>query len=83
MSVPDPLPLRNIPVPAEVTAVQGCTCGGLEWHRAASNWWPPTSACAIWSLPPEQTQAAIAAARDRLAASTATLNDKLRNALGR
>lgn len=80
MSGPDPLPLRNIPVPREVTAVEGCDCGGLTWHRAES-WGKP--GCAIWSLPHGQQMAAIDAAEARLKAHTDALNERLRAALGR
>jgi hypothetical protein len=76
---PNPLPLRNIPVPAEVTRVDGCTCGGMEWHRARSAWDDPGSGCAIWSLPPGDAMAAVDAALDRLAAFTAGLNSRLRD----
>jgi hypothetical protein len=75
--VPDPLPLRNIPVPAEVARVDGCTCGGLEYHWAQSVYDPPGSGCALWSLPHEQVVAAVDAAQDRLAAFTAGLNARL------
>jgi hypothetical protein len=67
--VPDPLPLRSGPVPAEVTRVEGCSCVGLEWHEVG---------CSLWSLPCEDQMAAIDAARGREAAYTAALNDKLR-----
>lgn len=77
--VPDPLPLRNIPVPAEVTRVEGCTCGGVTFHVAQDRDQP---GCAIFSLPPEQAKAAIEAAQDRQAAFTAGLNAKLRAAWG-
>ena len=67
MDEPNPLPLRNIPVPAEVTRVEGCTCGGLEWHRAQTGYDPPGTGCAIWSLLHEQVQQAVddALARER------------------
>ncbi len=71
---PDPLPLRSIPVPAEVTRVEGCDCGGLEWHGAG---------CSLWSLPCEDQMAAIDAAEARLAAHTADLNARLRQACPR
>lgn len=81
MDVPDPLPLRSIPVPAEVTAVTGCTCGGLQWHRAQTIYDPPGSGCAIWEQPHEQAQAAVDAALDREREWGAALNAKLRAAL--
>jgi hypothetical protein len=79
--VPDSLPLRNIEVPREVTAVAGCTCGGMTFHRTQTNYEPPGSGCALWSLPPEQARAAVEAAEDRLCAFTDSLNVKLRAAL--
>jgi hypothetical protein len=72
--IPEPLPLRNIPVPAEVTRVEGCDCGGLEWHRTD---------CALFSLPYADQVAAVDAARDRVASSTAELNARLRQACPR
>jgi hypothetical protein len=81
INVPDPLPLRSIPVPAEVTAVAGCTCGGLEWHRAQTIYDPPGSGCALWSLPHEQAQAAVDEALAREREWGAALNARLRQAL--
>ncbi len=72
--VPDPLPLRSISVPLEVTQVEGCDCGGLDHHRAV-DWQHP--GCSIWQIPHEQAMAAIDAARERLKAFTAALNAKL------
>lgn len=71
---PDPLPLRNIPVPAEVTRVEGCDCGGMEFHRVD---------CSLYSLPYDGQMAAVDAARDRLASYTADLNARLRQAVPR
>jgi hypothetical protein len=68
----DPLPLRNAPVPAEVTRVEGCDCGGLEWHRTG---------CALYSLPYEDAVAAVDDALAREAAFGAALNARLRQAL--
>jgi|HubBroStandDraft_6_1064221.scaffolds.fasta_scaffold18566_4 hypothetical protein len=70
--IPDPLPLRCIPVPAEVTSVQGCDCGGLTFHRTD---------CSLFSLPPDQARAAVHAAEDREAAWGSALNERLRAAL--
>jgi hypothetical protein len=78
MDVPDPLPLRNIPVPAEVTAVAGCTCGGTEYHRVQSDYDPPGSGCSIWAVPPAEAQAAIDAARSRVREFTDALTASLR-----
>ena len=69
--VPDPLPLRTIPVPPEVTAVTGCDCGGLEWHRED---------CTIWAVPSADMRAAVDAALGREAAFGAELNARLRGA---
>jgi hypothetical protein len=71
--VPDPLPLRTIPVPQEVTRVDGCDCGGLQWHRED---------CTIWGVPVAEAKAAVDAAQEREASFTAELNAKLRAALG-
>jgi hypothetical protein len=76
--VPDPLPLRNIPVPPEVTAVTGCDCGGLEWHRLDSAGGP---GCSIWELPPGEAAANTAAAPERHREHTDALNASLRAAL--
>lgn len=72
MDVPDPLPLRNISVPAEVTAVAGCNCGGTTMHHTD---------CTIWSMPHEEAMAAVEAAEGRIREFTAALNAKLRAAL--
>jgi hypothetical protein len=64
-----------IPVPREVTAVAGCDCGGMQWHRAASNWSGP--GCSIWGLPPGEAAVAVDDAEARLAAYTAALNSAL------
>lgn len=78
MNVPDPLPLRTIEVPREVTQVAGCDCGGIDWHRAPGFGHP---GCSIWQVPHEQAQAAIDAANAREREFTAELNRKLREAL--
>jgi hypothetical protein len=67
-AVPDPFPLRSIQVPAEVTAVAGCDCGGLTWHRQD---------CTIWQAAPEQAQASITDAQDRLSGWGNLLNQRL------
>jgi hypothetical protein len=77
MDVPDPLPLRTIPVPREVTQVDGCDCGGIEWHRMDGPYGP---ACSIWSVPHEQAMAAIAASNERERQFGEALNAKLREA---
>lgn len=70
VTVPDPLPLRTITVPPEVTAVAGCDCGGLDWHRTD---------CTIRTLPFEIAQAAIDAANKQCQAFTDGLNERLRD----
>jgi hypothetical protein len=70
--IPAPLPLRWIPVPAAVTSVQGCDCGGFMFHRTD---------CSLFSLPTEQARAAVEKAEDELAAHVAALNEGLRTAL--
>ena len=72
MNAPDPLPLRCIETPREVSQVDGCSCGGLEWHAEG---------CTIWQLPPEQARAAIDAAHEREQAFTDALNARLRKEL--
>lgn len=73
MNIPDPLPLRNIPIPPEVTAVAGCNCGGMEWHRED---------CSIWQVPYEDARVALDDARAREQAFGDALNARLREALG-
>jgi hypothetical protein len=77
--VPDPLPLRSIDVPLEVSAVAGCDCGGIQWHRSSS--WSDPDGCSIWQLPPDERQANMDDAEARLGAFTDALNAKLRAAL--
>lgn len=71
--VPDPLPLRNIPVPREVTRVAGCDCGGMEWHRTD---------CSIWDEDAARSEAALEVTRARLEDYTAALNAALHARLG-
>jgi hypothetical protein len=78
VNIPDPLPLRNIEVPREVTAVEGCTCGGMTLHRAQTIYDPPGSGCALWSVPDDERIAAVEAAEDREAAWGTALNRRLR-----
>lgn len=70
-AIPDPLPLRTIVPPAEVTRVNGCDCGGLEWHR---------DTCSIWAVPHADALAAVDDAHAREQAFTDGLNRKLREA---
>lgn len=79
IEIPNPLPLRNIPTPPEVSRVEGCDCGGVQWHRAPE--WNH-SGCSIWSVPPDQRQASVDAAEERMRAFSAALTVKLRAALG-
>lgn len=82
MDIPDPFPLRCIPVPPEVTTVAGCNCGGVEFHRVQSIYDPPGSGCSIWALPREDMLAAIDDANDRQQAFTDGLNARLRTEAG-
>lgn len=68
------LSLPSIPVPASVTAVAGCTCGGLDLHEQR---------CGIWSVPHAEALAAIDDARSRIREHTDALNRQLHAALGR
>lgn len=63
-----PIPLQPSPVPAEVTRVDGCSCGGLTMHEER---------CTIFSLPYADGLAAIDAAQARLREYTASLNASL------
>jgi hypothetical protein len=58
----------SIPVPAAVTAVAGCSCGGLDWHDPK---------CTIWSVPAAEAAAAIGDAHQRLREHTDDLNRQL------
>lgn len=51
------LHLPTVPVPPEVSHVDGCSCGGLDWHLQD---------CTIFGIPVEQAQEAIAATHQRL-----------------
>lgn len=64
--------LPSIPVPASVSAVAGCSCGGLDWHRED---------CAIWSVAPDEALAAVEDARRRLREFGEDLNRQLHAAL--
>ena len=55
--------------PAEVTAVEGCGCGGVTMHRTA---------CTIWVLPAEQREMAIDDTQARMGRYLAALNKELR-----
>lgn len=71
--VPDPLPLRSIPVPAGVTRIAGCDCGsGCEWHQEK---------CSIWSVPRDVATAAISESRERQREWGERLNARLRESL--
>lgn len=64
-------------IPKAVGSVDGCDCGGSEWHRAASSW-SSEPACSIWGLDREQYLANIDAANERLiayCAETTRLNN--------
>ncbi len=60
------------PVPPSVTAVAGCSCGGLEWHAQD---------CTIWTVPPDEAMNALGNARRRLREHTEDLNRQLHAAL--
>lgn len=51
------LHLPVVPVPPEVSQVEGCSCRGLDWHLKD---------CTIFSVPSEQAKQAVAAAHQRL-----------------
>lgn len=51
------LHLPVVPVPPEISHVNGCSCNGLDWHLKD---------CTIFSIPVGQAQEAIAAAHQRL-----------------
>ncbi len=70
----DILDLRCRPVPPEISRVEGCDCGGSQWHRTD---------CAIWQLPRDVALAAVADAERRIAYHTAELNRRLHTALAR
>ena len=69
----DILNLRSRPVPAGVSRVDGCDCGGTTVH---------VTTCTLWDLPPEQAQAAVEDAERRLREHTDELNRRLHAALG-
>lgn len=68
------LSLPTIPVPSSVSAVTGCSCGGLDWHKPD---------CTIWSAPAAEAMAALGDAHRRLREHTDELNRQLHAALGR
>lgn len=52
--------LLHLPVvtpPPEISRVDGCSCGGIDWHL---------NDCTIFRVPKEQALAAIAAAHQRM-----------------
>jgi hypothetical protein len=57
-----------MPVPPEVTRVDGCSCGGLDWHLQD---------CTIFSVPVGRAKEAIAATHQRLRDHTEELNRQL------
>ena len=73
MTMDDHRILRSRPVPAEVSRVEGCDCGGTVLHLTT---------CALWDLPPEQAQAAVDDAERRLREHVDELNRRLHAALG-
>lgn len=77
MSVPGPLPLRTIEVPAELTRVDGCNCGGLSFHRMPHMGHP---GCSLLARSRDAQLAAIDAALERVSGFTKALNEELREA---
>lgn len=65
---PFSFPVGPIHVPPEVARVEGCDCGGLEYHR---------DSCSIFALGSAERLAAVDAAQARLREYTATLNTRL------
>jgi hypothetical protein len=62
------LHLPSIPVPPEISHVDGCSCNGLDWHLKD---------CTIFAVPKDQAMAAIAAARQRMEDDAAALTRQL------
>jgi hypothetical protein len=62
------LHLPAITPPPEISRVEGCSCNGIDWHLTD---------CTIFSVPREQAQEAIAAARQRLQDHAAELTRQL------
>jgi hypothetical protein len=62
------LHLPSIPVPPEISHVDGCSCNGLDWHLQD---------CTIFAAPKDQATAAIAAARQRMEDHAADLTRQL------
>lgn len=56
-------------VPLEITRVEGCDCGGLDFHRVD---------CTIFQLDRDRITANVDAARQRLRGYTAAMNKRLR-----
>lgn len=56
---------ENIPIPREVTQVEGCDCGGTDYHSVASSWDPDKPGCSLWNVPYEKRIAATEASRQR------------------
>lgn len=67
-NLPSLLQVPTIPVPPEVSHVDGCSCNGLDWHLKD---------CTIFSVPREQAAQAIATAHQRLQDRTAALTRQL------
>ena len=59
----------SVPVPESVTAVAGCSCGGMEWHEKK---------CTLWAVPYDEGLSAIKDAQRRLAEHTEGLSRHLR-----
>jgi hypothetical protein len=63
------LHLPVVPVPPEVSQVEGCSCRGLDWHLQD---------CTIFSVPSEPAREAVAAAHQRLREHSDALTRQLR-----
>jgi len=57
----------NVPIPPEVSHVEGCSCGGNWWHRTD---------CTIWDLPREEILTAEQEARERMDAFSRELTER-------
>jgi hypothetical protein len=68
----------SIPIPEHISRVEGCGCGGLNYHRSSTPWDPENKPCPIWDLEPEQRVAAVTATSERMRRFTEELNERVR-----